>query len=116
MQKVTYTNSRGESVVFSHRPPFILSNIEGLGDVDADVQSQKSPYQDGVTHIDTNLEPRFINMEISIVEKNVDEYRRYLSKVMNPKLDGILKYEDDSVVREIECINEHVPNYPTKTQ
>lgn len=116
MQKVTYTNSRGESIVFSHRPPFVLSNIEGLGDVDADIQSQKSPYQDGVTHIDTNLEPRYINMEISVVGKDVDKYRRHLSKVMNPKLEGVLRYEDGSIIREIVCINEHVPNYPSKGQ
>lgn len=115
MQKITYTNSRGESIVFSHRPPFVLSKIEGLGDVDADVQTQKSPYQDGETHIDTLLEPRYIKMEISIVGKNIEEYRRQLSKIMNPKLDGILIYEDGSFIRKIACVNEHVPKYPTKS-
>src|SRR5690625_3537331 len=103
MPKLTYINSRGESVTFSNRPPFILSNIEGLGDVDADVQTQKSPFQDGETHIDTTLEPRYIDMEISIVGKGVDEYRRKLSTIMTPKLTGVLKYEDNNVVRTISC-------------
>lgn len=116
MPRLTYTNSKGESIEFSNRPPFILSKFEGLGDVDADVQTQKSPYQDGETHVDTVLEPRYIKMEISVVGKEIDEYRRQLSKVMNPKFNGVLRYEDESVVREIECVNEHVPRFPEKTQ
>src|SRR5690625_3793997 len=113
MQKVTYTNSNGESIVFSHHPPFILSKIEGLGDVEAEVQSQKSPYQDGETHIDTYLEPRFIEMEVSIVGENIEKHRRKLSRIMNPKLNGTLIYENGSVVREIKGINEHVPKFPS---
>lgn len=116
MPKLTYTNEFGESIVFSNRPPFILSNIEGLGDVDADVQTQKSPFQDGETQLDTNLDPRYIAMEVSIVEKNIDEYRRYLSSIMNPKFNGILRYEDDLIIREIVCVNEHVPIFTNKTK
>lgn len=116
MKKLTYTNARGESVVFSNHPPFILSKFEGLGDVNADVQSQKSPFQDGSTHVDTILDPRYIDLEVAIVAENIDERRRELARIMNPKIKGKLRYEDEKVVREIECINEHVPNFPTKHQ
>ena len=109
-------NELGESVVFSNRPPFILQNIEGLGDVDVNVQMQKAPYQDGETHIDSLLAARPIRLEVSIVGKNVDELRRYLSRVTNPKISGVLRYEDDSVIREIECITEHVPQYSTRNR
>src|SRR5690625_1401034 len=109
MPKLIYTNELGQSIEFSNRKPFILENVEGLGDIEADIQTQKAPYQDGETHIDTVLEPRYIDLEISVVGSNVDELRRYLSRVMNPKISGTLRYEDEEVVREIDCINEHVP-------
>lgn len=109
-------NELGESVVFSNRPPFILQNIEGLGDVDVNVQMQKAPYQDGEIYIDSLLAARPIRLEVSIVGQNVDELRRYLSKVTNPKISGVLRYEDDSVIREIECIAEHVPQYSTRNK
>ena len=109
-------NELGESVVFSNRPPFILQNIEGLGDVDVNVQMQKAPYQDGEIYIDSLLAARPIRLEVSIVGQNVDELRRYLSKVTNPKISGVLRYEDDSVICEIECIAEHVPQYSTRNK
>src|SRR5690606_29532291 len=100
-----YTNELGQSIKFSDRPPYVLTKIEGLGDLDADIQTQKAPYQDGETHIDTLFEPRYINMEISIVGENVDDLRRQLSKIMNPKVNGVLRYEEETIVKEIECIN-----------
>lgn len=116
MPRLIYTNELGQSIKFSDRPPYVLTKIEGLGDLDADIQTQKAPYQDGETHIDTLFEPRYINMEISIVGENVDDLRRQLSKVMNPKVNGVLRYEEETIVKEIECINEHVPKYPTKNK
>lgn len=116
MPKITYTNELGESVIFSDQPPFILESIEGLAGVDADIQTQKAPYQDGETKIDTLLEPRYITMTVTISHENIDECRRYLSSVMNPKLEGMLIYEDEFVTRQIECTNEHVPRFTDKTQ
>src|SRR5690606_14181240 len=116
MPKLTYMNELGESVVFSNRPPFILQNIEGLGDVDVNVQMQKAPYQDGEIYIDSLLAARPIRLEVSIVGQNVDELRRYLSKVTNRKISGVLRYEDDSVICEIDCIAEHVPQYSTRNK
>lgn len=116
MQKLTYINSQGESIVFSHRPPFLLSKIEGLGDVDAEVQRQKSPFQDGSTHIDTLLNERFLPLEISILGKgreDISAKREQLSRVLNPKLEGMLIYENGRVVREIKAYSEHVPKFPT---
>lgn len=117
MQKLTYINSRGESIVFSHRPPFLLSKIEGLGDVDADVQRQKSPFQDGSTHVDTLLQERFLSLEISILGKDREDIsakRELLSRVLNPKLRGKVIYENGRVTREVEAFSEHVPKFPNE--
>ena len=115
MEKLTYINSLGESVILSNRPPFLLSGIDGLGDVEADVQTQKSPYQDGSTHVDSLLKERFINLQVSIVGKtkeHVSELREQLSRVFNPKLRGIVIYENGRVKRQIVASSEHVPKFP----
>ena len=116
MEKITYTNENGESVVLSHRPPFLLSKIDGLGDVGAEVQMSRAPYQDGSTHIDTLLEPRYINMQISILSGNrvdVSAMRERLARVFNPKIPGTIVYENGRIRREIRANSEHVPKYPS---
>lgn len=115
MEKLTYTNTRGESIAFDG-PPFHLISVEGLGDVGANVQRQKSPFQDGSTRIGSILEERIIPIEFLIVGDNyseVSEFRMELAKVLNPKLEeGTLRYENDQVVREIKVSAESVPFYP----
>lgn len=113
LQKITYVNVRGESVEFSHRPPFLLSKLDGLGDIQAEVQSQKSPYQDGSTFIDSLLEERHLTMEISILgngREDISKKRQKLSRVFNPKLGlGKIIYENGEIKREIQAVSEHVP-------
>lgn len=115
MEKLTYTNVRGESIVFDG-PPFYLVSVNGLGDVAANVQRQKAPYQDGSTRIGSTLEERVIPIEFLIVGDNyheVSEYRMQMSRILNPKLDeGILRYENGHVIREINVSAESVPFFP----
>lgn len=112
-EKLTITNSNGDSVVFSHRPPFLLSKIDGLGDVEANVQMSSAPFQDGATHIDTLLEPRYIDMQISILNDDVPGMRQRLARVLNPKLTLHIIYENRDVTRQIQAYSEHVPKYPS---
>lgn len=109
--KLTYTNIKGESVEMGYGFPFFLSTVEGLGDVEADVYTQKSPYQDGSTFIDSNLRERFIHIELSL-KNNDPNLRRILSRVFIPKQMGELKVEIDGEIRVIQGIPEHVPNFP----
>ena len=116
MQKLIYTNSLGESVELSNRPPFLLSSIDGLGDVDADTQRQKSPYQDGSTYVDTLLQERFISLQVSIIGKSredVSALREQLARVFNPKLAGLITYDNGRVRRQIYAYSEHIPKYPS---
>lgn len=119
MQKVTFTNSRGDSIEL-YQSPFFLNKIEGLGDVNVDVQKQKAPGQDGSTYIDALFEERHIPLEVVILEDLLVN-RQYISKVFNPKLgEGTLTYQNDIVTRSISAIPEHVPTFedvrPRKTQ
>lgn len=96
--------------------PFLLQSIDGLGDVDADIQMQKAPFQDGSTYIDSVLQERAISLEIVILadKSTLLQQRQYLASVFNPKLgQGILRYENDEIIREIEAVPDGVPSFPS---
>jgi hypothetical protein len=115
MQKVTFTNSRGQSIVLCWNP-YILSDITGIGDLEADLQTQQAPFQDGSTLIDTLLKERSIALDVTIRgtgREHIQNLRRYFSQVFNPKLGlGTLRYEIESGIWEIAAAPEGVPSYP----
>jgi hypothetical protein len=117
MQRITFTNARGQSVELKSSAPFLLQSIDGLGDVDADIQTQKAPFQDGSTYIDSVLQERTISLQIAILATNKPtllQQRQYLASIFNPKLGpGKLRYENDSIVREIEAVPDGVPVFPS---
>jgi len=113
-----FTNTRGESVSFNKAGSFFNANkIEGFGDVDADIQTQKSPYQDGSSFTDALFEERFIGFEVSIIgsdDTDISNKRSQLAGILNPKLgEGLLEVTYGSVVRMINAIAESVPKYPS---
>ena len=114
MFKLRFTNSRGESIELFGRP-YRLIRVEGLGDVEADVQTQKAPYQDGSTLIDTTLEDRPIEIKLKITGSNEVElmnFRRKLSSIFNPKLgEGKLEYIGTHH-KVIGAASESVPFFP----
>jgi Phage tail protein len=117
MQRIIFTNARGQSVELKSSAPFLLQSIDGLGDVDADIQTQKSPFQDGSTYIDSVLQERAISLEIAILaadQPTLLQQRQYLASVFNPKLGfGTLRYENNGTVREIEAVPDGVPSFPS---
>ena len=46
VEDITITNQNGESICLGRRGPFFLEKIEGLGEVEVGIESQKAPYQD----------------------------------------------------------------------
>ena len=113
METMTFTNSKGQSVELGNNPPFILTKIEGTGAVDVNIQSQKSPYQDGSTYLDNTLEPRPISIEVMLLADTIGEMiksRHRLLKAFNPKLGpGKLVYQLGNIKRKIEAISELAP-------
>jgi hypothetical protein len=116
LQKITFTNARGTSIVLS-RPPFLLTKVEGLGDVDADVQTQKAPFQDGSTFIDSILGDRFLTLEVVVIgadPADTQQKRVFLSSILNPKLgEGTLRYENENGIKEIKATLDNVPAFPS---
>lgn len=120
-RQLKFTNSRGESITFnSVGSPFGANNITGLGDVDADIQTQTSPYQDGSTLIDVVLNPRPISFDSVIFgtgDTDISNKRKRLSKVFNPKLgEGVLELRYGDNVFMIKAVAEHVPTFGTGFQ
>jgi hypothetical protein len=117
MQRLVYTNSRGQSLVLTNKAPFIVSFSNLNQDVGADIQRTKAPYQDGTTYIDTLLNERAISFEITILtsdEHTLTENRQLLTQVFNPKLgEGLLHYEVAGVEREIYATVDGPPVFPS---
>ncbi|WP_419877723.1 phage tail family protein [Brevibacillus centrosporus] len=118
MRKITFTNSRGESVALGNSAPFLVTKLEGTGAVDADIQMQKSPFQDGRTFIDSLLDVRTLTIEGAILTYDPLErtkWRRKLVQVLSPKLgSGTLRYEYDGGVKEIKAIADGSPAFPDR--
>ncbi|GKV69859.1 hypothetical protein NCCP2716_23570 [Sporosarcina sp. NCCP-2716] len=117
MRIATYTNARGDSLTFRPGSPFTLSDVQGLGDVDATVQLQQAPYQDGGSYIDSLLSPRAISFRVWIDgtdDSDISRKRSQLSALFNPKLGpGVFRYQYGDQVRQIAAVAEHVPSFPT---
>lgn len=120
MQKVRFINSTGESILLSDTtPPFFLQRIEGTGGVDVDIQTEKSPYQDGATYIDSILNMRSIVLTVTIKARNaveLFELRSQLVRVFNPKLKiGVLEYETPTGTKIINAVSELAPVFANLT-
>lgn len=112
-EKMIFTNSRGESLEFSKKRPYILTRIRDS--LDADVQTQKAPFQDGTTYIDTLMDEREITLELAIFERTqtqVFERRAEILRVLNPKLgEGTLKYIYGDQEKEVKVVVERAPKF-----
>lgn len=117
MRRLTYTNSRGESILFDTEPYFIDS-LTGIGEVSAEIQSQRAPYQDGDTYIDTILQPRFPSLEGTIIEGDLlrmKQLRKQILRVCNPKLGlGKLTLNLDGDTKEIYGVLDGAPTFPER--
>ncbi|MCJ0932544.1 phage tail family protein [Virgibacillus halodenitrificans] len=117
MRRLTFENARGESIVF-YLSPLVIESLTGIGEIDADLQSEKAPYQDGDTYIDTLLQPRFIDLEGVITRTDLETikfYRKHILRVCNPKLGlGKITLELDGDVKEIYGTLDGSPVFPER--
>jgi len=113
--ELLYESNNGKMVKLYDRP-YRLYFVEGLGDVESDTQTNRSPFQDGVNYLDSVLEPRYITIELRInatSESDLTQLRSHLSTVFNPKLSlGKLTYKNGDSVKEILAVSESIPYYP----
>lgn len=128
LYELKYINNHGESIIFGSnnyeftdtiskdgelpRSTFSLMKFEGFGEVMANIQLQKAPYQDGSTHIDTVLDERTPYIEFLIQAKDfyqLSSLRKVVSRVFNPKISGIIELSYGGNTYTINAKPEHVP-------
>ena len=109
MAKLIYTNSRGHSIELGQSAPFIITELEGFSNVDNIIDSYQSVYQDGESVTNTKLSSRHLTIQGEFLYRNRQEGRNKLIRVFNPKLTGVLRYENLGIVKEINCIPERTP-------
>lgn len=114
MERVIFTSANGDVIHFDG-PPYYLQKVEGLGDVGANIQTQRTLFQDGSTYTNSFLEERTISLDFLIdgEQEGISAARIKISKALNPKLGlGTLRYENDYVVREIMAVADSLPFFP----
>ena len=117
MDEIVITNKDGESITLGNQAPYFLETIDGIGDVNVNIESQKAPKQDGSTYLGNVLDNRAISIEGMIVTKGdaaaVLAARRLMQRVLNPKLDAVtITYHRGSQVKEIVGVAETTPVFP----
>ncbi|QQK75100.1 phage tail family protein [Salicibibacter cibarius] len=116
---LTITNARGESMTFtSEDRKCKLMDFES--ELDAEVQTEKAPFQQGESYVDSLLETKSMTMEFLLLNKDqmeLEKLKRKASKIMNPTL-GLceLKYENDGGVWVINAAPETAVSYPTGSE
>lgn len=112
IEKLIYTNERGESVEFSHASTYHTNDVSGLNDIRNAIYSFNSMGQDGDTYLGNRIESREIEIVGSINTRGKDNiilHRRRLSHVLNPQLNATLTYQYGDFVRVIDCKVDNAP-------
>ena len=112
VETLTYTNSLGESIVFSHASVYCSQTVEGISDVRNTIYSISSMGQDGDTFVANRLESRDIDISGFIRERDpvkLRTYRRKLARILNPQLPATLTYTFGSFTRVISCRSVNAP-------
>lgn len=118
-EKLTYTNEKGESVVFSPSSSYHTNfkDVSGLSDVRNAIYSTSSMGQDGDTYLGYRIESRDIDIVGFIKERDkqaAQALRRNLNRVLNPQYEATLTYEFGGFKRVIGCKPEGAPLFKRK--
>lgn len=112
IEKLIYTNERGESVEFSHASTYHTNDVSGLNDIRNAIYSFNSMGQDGDTYLGNRIESREIEIVGNINTRGKDSVilnRRRLSHALNPQLNATLTYQYGDFVRVIDCKVDNAP-------
>lgn len=118
-ETLTYTNERGESIVFSSASSYHVNfkDISGLSDVRNAIYSTNSMGQDGDTYLGYRIESRDIDIVGHIKERDrnaAQNLRRKLNRILNPQYEATLTYEFGSFKRVIGCKIDDAPIFKRK--
>lgn len=97
MNNFEWISPRGISIRMGREKPYLIKSIEGIGGLKAEMQEEKSPFQDGVTPIAQVLEPREVTIHLMVIAEDRERlmyFRELLTRSFNPKLgEGVLYWK-----------------------
>ena len=107
---IKYINANQDELVFEK--DIKLVEINGTGAENVEIQTQKAPFQDGATLIDTLLNEREISLEVVLLGENrqdIYEKRRMVSNIFNSKLGvGKLVWEQEDITVASKAVSRGV--------
>ena len=118
MQRIVYTNSRGQSIMLGNSRPFILEKIDGTGGTKNTLLTTKAPGQDGKSYHGTLLEERTLNITGYICGNSLEDMeikKQQLCSIFNPKFKGKLIYTNNIGEHAIGCIVQDSPTFKDRT-
>lgn len=116
-EKLTYINSRGETLEFGITSVFhcnVSKDVTGIAGIDNTIYKTNSMGQHGDTYINQRYEARDITIVGNINSTNKDrvlELRRMAEKILNAELDAKLIYTYKDFVRVIDCKVDGIPQF-----
>ena len=116
-EKLTYINSRGETLEFSITSVYhcnVSKDVTGIAGIDNTIYKTNSMGQHGDTCIGQRYEARDITIvgNINTTDKDrVLELRRRAEKILNAELDAKLIYTYKDFVRVIDCKVDGQPDF-----
>lgn len=121
MQKVTYVNAYGESVVFGREPPVLLRSVSGFSRPDASIVSTQGAYQAGVSFRRIQMPTRSVQVQFDILpqESREELYKERMriervlagGRAMKDGKLGLLIYENDAGRWQIDAVPDGTVSY-----
>lgn len=104
MEKITYTNTLGNTLTFDYTGEYILTDFTGFGAADISPATTQGYKQHGQTLNDVFLGVRILTLRI-MLWGNTYEKKRNLDKLFNPLCgEGTLVYSNDYQSKMIKCV------------
>ena len=116
-EKLTYINSRGETLEFSITSVYhcnVSKDVSGIAGIENTIYKTNSMGQHGDTYINQRYEAREIEIVGNINSKDKDrvlELRRKAEKILNAELSAKLIYTYKDFVRVIDCRVDGAPQF-----
>lgn len=109
MRTISCTNNDGVGIVFENDfSPWLLTDVDGVYLIDANLYTSDNTMTDGATYQGTTIEKR--NIVLTLLDKGTDHKadRTFLYQVFKPKAPGTLVYEEDGDEKSIDYYVENV--------
>lgn len=112
-----FRNGANETVEFTTNGRYRLLDVSGLGGLEFEKRSIRSPFQDGETYIESVAKTREIELLIGIYGNDMQEVHQYfseLSSLFSAKLgEGVLEFDYAGKVRALNVSVDQAPVYMT---